>query len=89
VRHAGAWFTSPPGAATLSEEIFGISAETEETSWPRTGISRGRQHASRDQDAPNWWICAPRPPPSPEHSKAYRLGDRAAWLPNFNVTFRD
>jgi hypothetical protein len=45
MRHAGASLTSPPGAATFSEEIFGVPAETEETSWPRAGISRGRQHA--------------------------------------------
>jgi len=29
----------------FSEEIFAVPTETEETSWPRTGIFRGRQHA--------------------------------------------
>jgi hypothetical protein len=45
VRHAATRFTPPPGAAALSEEIFGVPTETEETSWRRTGISRGGQHA--------------------------------------------
>jgi hypothetical protein len=38
MKHAGASLTSPPGAATSSEEIFGVPAETEETSCRAPGF---------------------------------------------------
>src|SRR6266487_824534 len=77
VRHAGAWFTSPPGAATFSEETSAYRpkpknqvAAHRDFSWPPACVARsGRPELVDMRSAPT---------PSPEHSKAYRLGSDPA-----------